>query len=71
MVFRVVFGHSVFLGLCRFFRGRTRDVAGRMISIQRRTALEEMSGHAFCASAKHAGNVTDGVPVADEGFSCL
>jgi hypothetical protein len=24
---------------------------------------------AFCASAKHAGTVTDGVPVADEGFS--
>src|SRR6202161_4576859 len=31
--------------------------------------LEEKSGHAFCASANHAGNVTDGVPVADEGFS--
>jgi hypothetical protein len=30
--------------------------------------LEETSGHALCA-AKHAGNVTDGVAVADEGFS--
>ena len=31
--------------------------------------LEEASGHALCASAKHAGNVTDGVAVADERFS--
>ena len=31
--------------------------------------LEEKFGHAFCAPAKHAIDVTDGVPVADEGFS--
>jgi hypothetical protein len=31
--------------------------------------VEETSGHALRASAKHIGNVTDGVPVADEGFS--
>jgi hypothetical protein len=29
----------------------------------------EKSGHAFCPSAKHAGNVTDAEPVADEEFS--
>ena len=31
--------------------------------------LEEKSGHAFCACAKHASNLMGGVPAADAGFS--